>query len=241
MLKRFNTEAERASEATTATATTATTSMGVTAMAATAERDATRPMPTADPRIPAFRRLAWAANSTAFGLGATLTYHYPSLVASRGWSPRVFGFFLGSIYLTQTLAFLFLMRRPDTWRFRRMRLYLPQLVALVAVVALPLADRVRLGLAAPLFGAGLGICYCSSIYYSLLAHDTRGRNAGMHEGLMGLGAMLVPLAGGVLARAFGSAWMPYVTAGVAVALSLIVQEGLYRGAAPRERVWVGTQ
>jgi len=183
-----------------------------------------------DPRAPVFRRLAWAANCTAFGLGATLTYHYPGLVEARGWSPRVFGTFLGLVYLTQTLAFALLMRRPEVWRFRRLRLYLPQFLMVVAVVALPFADRARLGLTALVFGGGLGISYCSSIYYSLLARERRGRNAGVHEALIGFGAMLVPLAGGVLARVLESAWMPYLTAAAAVLVSLGLQEVFYRTA-----------
>jgi len=181
-----------------------------------------------DPRTAVFRRIAWIANGTAFGLGATLTYHYPSLVAARGWSPRVFGLFLGLVYLTQTLAFVFLMRRPDTWRFRRLRLYVPQFLMLVAMLGLPLAGIPRLLFSALFFGAGLGIAYCSSIYYSLLTHEARGRNAGVHESLMGVGAMLVPFLGGLLARSLGSAWMPYATAAAAVLLSLGIQELLYR-------------
>jgi MFS family permease len=186
--------------------------------------------PPVDPRAIVFRRLAWTANCTAFGLGATLTYHYPGLVQARGWSPRVFGTFLGLVYLTQTVAFAVLMRHPEVWRFRRMRLYLPQLLMVAAVVALPFADRARLGISALLFGSGLGVCYCSSIYYSLLGHERRGRNAGVHEALIGFGAMMVPLAGGILARLLESAWMPYLTAAAAVVLSLGLQEILYRSA-----------
>jgi MFS family permease len=197
--------------------------------------------PPIDRRAPVFRRIAWTANCTAFGLGATLTYHYPGLVAARGWSPRVFGTFLALVYLTQTLAFAYLMRRPETWRFRRLRLYLPQLLMLVAVVALPLADGARLGASALLFGVGLGICYCSSIYYSLLTHEQRGRNAGVHEALIGLGAMTVPLAGGLAARLVGSAWMPYLVAAAAVGVSLVFQEVLHRSGRTMVAVGAGSK
>ena len=185
-------------------------------------------LPAIDPRATVFRRLAWAANCTAFGLGATLTFHYPRMVAARDWSPRVFGVFLGLVYLTQTLTFALLMRRPEAWRFRRLRLYLPQVLMVVAAAALPLADRARLGVSALVFGAGLGICYCSSIYYSLLTHERRGRNAGVHEALIGLGAMMIPFTGGLLARVLESAWAPYLAAAASVALSLVLQEILYR-------------
>ena len=83
-----------------------------------------------------------------------------------------------------------LSRRPETWRFRRLRLYLPQVLMMAAVSALPFADWVRLGVSALVFGTGLGICYGSSIYYSLLTHERRGRNAGVHEALFTFGARL---------------------------------------------------
>lgn len=186
-----------------------------------------------DPRVGLYRRIAWLANSTAFGLGATLTYHYPGWVALRGWSPRVFGTLLGLVYLTQTIVFAFLMHRPEAWRFRRGALYGPQLVLLVAMAALPLADFARMGVSAIAIGAGLGVCYCSSLYYSLLATAGRGRNAGTHEALIGVGSMLVPLLGGLLAKATGMAWAPYWTAAAAVGLSLVWQEIEVRRAAAR--------
>jgi MFS family permease len=181
-----------------------------------------------DERAPLFRRMAWSANCAAFGLGSTLIYHYPRLVSERGWSPRFFGLFLGGVYLTQTLTFAFLMLRPEAWRFRRLRLYVPQAVMLLAMLSLPLASMGRVLVSALVFGAGLGICYYSSIYYSLHTHTSRGRNAGVHEALIGLGSMAIPLLGGFLARRLGTLWMPYLVAAAAIALSLVVQEVMYR-------------
>ena len=185
-------------------------------------------------RAPLFRRLAWAANAAAFGLGATLNHHYPRLVQEFGWSPRTFGAFLGLVYLTQTLAFGALMLFPAAWRYRRSALYVPQLLMLVAVLSLPFAGLGRVLVSALVFGAGLGTCYYSSIYYSLHTLESRGRNAGVHEGLIGLGSMAVPLIGGAVARELGALWAPYAVAAAAVALSLVLQEALYR-TAPRGR------
>jgi MFS family permease len=183
-----------------------------------------------DPRAPLFRRLAWVANGVAFGLGATLNHHYPRLVQEFGWSPRVFGWFLGLVFLMQSLTFVVLMLRPRLWRFRRQPLYVPQIMMLVAVISLPLADLGRVLVAALVFGFGLGTCYYSSIYYSLHTLDARGRNAGVHEGLIGMGSMVMPFLGGWLAREMDALWAPYAVAGAAVALSLLIQEVLYRTA-----------
>jgi MFS family permease len=181
-----------------------------------------------DPRAPLFRRLAWVANGVAFGLGATLNHHYPRLVQEFGWSPRVFGWFLGLVFLTQSVTFLLLMLRPDLWRFRRQPLYIPQLLMLVAVISLPLAGLGRVFASALLFGFGMGTCYYSSIYYSLHTVEARGRSAGVHEGLIGAGSMAMPFLGGWAARELAALWAPYAIAAGAVALSLIIQEILYR-------------
>ncbi|HYV65265.1 MAG TPA: MFS transporter [Myxococcales bacterium] len=180
------------------------------------------------PQAPLFRRLAWAANGVAYGLAATLNHHYPRLVQEFGWSPRTFGVFLGLVYLTQTLTFGALMLFPEAWRYRRSALFLPQLLMVIAVVSLPFAGLGRVLVSALVFGFGIGICYYSSIYYSLHTVANRGRNAGVHEAFIGLGSMAVPLLGGLAARELRALWAPYAVAGGAVMLSLILQETLYR-------------
>ena len=184
-----------------------------------------------------FRRLAWLANGAAYGIVATLTYHYPRVVAAHGWSPRVFGAFLGGIYFIEMLVFFWLHRRPELWRFRRAALYVPQLLLATGVAALPLADPSRLVVTAIVFGFGIAVCYAASIEYSLLVHEARGRSAGFHELLIGIGSMVVPLSGGLAARATGAAWAPYVVAAGAMLCSLAGQEVLFR--LGRQRVRTG--
>ena len=186
-----------------------------------------------DPRAAVYRPLAWVANSTAFGVGATLNHHYPRLIDEFGWSPHVFGLFLGLVYLTQALAFVALALRPERWRYRRAPLIVPQVLILVAMVSLPLASLSRVLASALVFGAALGTCYTASLYYSLHAPAARGRYAGVHEGLIGLGSMAIPFLGGLLARLLHGLWVPYLVAGGAVLLSLVVQEWLFRRAAAR--------
>ena len=187
-----------------------------------------------DARADLFRPLAWVANGAAFGLGATLNHHYPRLVREFDWGPQTFGIFLGLVYLTQALTFVALSWRPERWRFRRAPLYVPQLMMIVAIVTLPFADRARVMVSALVFGWALGTCYTASLYYSLHAPAGRGRNAGVHEGLIGLGSMTIPFLGGVLARVGNGLWVPYSVAGVAIVLSLGLQEILYRRGTRRE-------
>ena len=179
--------------------------------------------------------MAWIANGAAFGLGATLNHHYPRLLVEFGWRPDVFGLFLGGIFLVQSLTFLVLRRHPHLWRFNRARLYGAQITMIVAVLALPSADLPRVMVCAVLFGLGLGICYHSSIYYSLHAGTSRGRNAGVHESLVGVGSMLIPFLGGWLAKASGLLAAPYMVAGGMVGLALLAQEVVFQKGRPPKR------
>ena len=184
--------------------------------------------PAVEPRAAQYRPLAWIANGTAYGLGATLNHHYPRLVQEFGWHAHTFGLVLGLIYGTQALTFVLLTLHPERWRYRRAPLYVPQILMLVAVLALPFASLVRVVVSAIVFGFALGSCYTASIYYSLHAPAGRGRNAGVHEGLIGLGSMIIPFLGGLFARLLHGLWVPYAVAGAAIALSLLTQEILFR-------------
>ena len=84
-----------------------------------------------------------------------------------------------------------------------------------------------------MFGFALATCYAASIEYSLLVLEARGRSAGVHETLIGVGSMVVPLTGGIVARATGLGWAPYMIAAGAVVVSLAGQEILYRAALRR--------
>lgn len=192
------------------------------------------PAATYDPRAVVFRSLAWIANSIAFGLAATLNHHYPRLIREFGWSENVFGAFLGGIFLVQSLTFVVLRRIPSLWRFQRSRLYVVQGLMLIAIVTLPLADLPRILVSAVVFGVGLGFCYYSSIYYSLHAGTSRGRNAGVHESLLGVGSMLVPFLGGWSAKATGLLAAPYLVAGALVGFALLLQELTFRRRRPRQ-------
>jgi MFS family permease len=176
--------------------------------------------------------MAWIANSIAFGLGATLNNHYPRLIQEFDWSPRIFGLFLGGIFLMQSLTFVIMRLHPHWWRFQRSRLYGAQALMILAVVALPFADLPRVLVSAAVFGFGLGICYYSSIYYSLHTRSGRGRNAGFHESLVGLGSMLIPFLGGWAARATGLLAAPYMIAGVMVGIALLLQELVFQRGRP---------
>jgi MFS family permease len=77
--------------------------------------------------------------------------------------------------------------------------------------------------------------YFASLFYSVNTPAGRGRNAGAHEALLGLGAMILPVAGGWAAAGLDRLEAPYLVAAGAGALALVAQLGILAGGRPQGR------
>lgn len=84
--------------------------------------------------------------------------------------------------------------------------------------------------AAVLGGAGLGLAYAASIYYSVHTDVDRGARAGLHEAFTGASNFVVPLVVGALGSLTGASFAPYAVAGALVAASVALQIRLLRNA-----------
>ncbi|MCP4547559.1 MAG: MFS transporter [bacterium] len=170
-----------------------------------------------------FRQMAWLANFATYGAVAVLSYQLPEWFESLGWSSIRFGLFLAVIFIGQTLAFVLLSERVR-FAYSAKRLIMPQFATALALLALPfIHNYLLLMLLVPLLGGCVGVCYTASIYYSLHTDEDQGRNAGIHEALLGLGAFLLPLLGGIAVRMSGQLAAPYILAGVTVLIAATVQ------------------
>ncbi len=203
------------------------------------ETDAAVPVPeleTGEERLRAAGRrrvflfMAWIANGTAFGVAATLNYHYPGFLDPLNLGSSLFGGFLGLIYFSQTATFLVLMR-TNAWHYRLRPLLSLCVVLAASMFLLTALDRPGLILTlAPVIGAAMGLAYYSSIYYSLHAAASRGRNTGLHEAIIGSGALLLPLLGGGAATWLGRLDLPFLLTGGVCLAAVTVQAVLARKA-----------
>lgn len=193
----------------------------------------TPPDPLAPPTTPlpaGFLAMSWLANTAAYAGFGILTYHLPQYIGQQGWQADTYGWFMGIVLVSQTLMFLWMWRRGSR-PWSPLRLWWPQLAAALALAWLPGWDgSVALLLTAPLIGLGCGVSYQASITASLADAGTRGRHAGVHEGLIGAGGFAPPLLAGVLVRSGASLAAPYVLAAGLMVLALIAQAGLHRRA-----------
>lgn len=181
---------------------------------------------TAPPRadMGRFMKAAWLANFAAWGIGAVLNSQYPKLVEGCADRELHFGILLGLIYLSQTLVFARL-GRWSGWIGDARLLYVCEGAGALAIAALPwCACRWTAYLLAPVFGASLGLCYVSSIYYSLRAGErNEGKWVGFHEAVLGSGNILVPILGGAVAAQSGFSPAPFLLAALVMAVMMVVQ------------------
>jgi MFS family permease len=177
-----------------------------------------------------FRRMGWVANTAAYAAAGILAAHLPRLFTEWGWSEQRFGSFLALLFLTQTVTFTLLAGRVR-FAYSAWRLLAPQVAATAALAVLPWLPAFGAVLAlAPVLGVSSGVSYSASIYYSLDTVEGKGRNAGTHESLVGVGGFLPPLVGGILADRLGLLTAPYLLGAALLALALAWQWLLWRPA-----------
>jgi hypothetical protein len=176
----------------------------------------------------AYLRAAWFANFASYGLGATFTFLYPDLVGRKGWGPTHYALVTGTLFLSQTAAF-FLFGRFSGWRYRWRSFVGWQALSGAALLVVGLGAPLLLALpAAALGGAGLGLAYAASIYYSVHTDTDRGARAGLHEAFTGASNFVVPLIAGAFQWLTGWGLAPYAFAAALVAASIVVQIRLVR-------------
>lgn len=174
-----------------------------------------------------FRNMGWLANLAANGAAAVLVSQLPAWFVTGGWGETRFGIFLALVFVVQTLSFMLLARKVR-FTYSERRLWIPQAVAILPLLAIPWYPAWGWLLAiAPVLGIAFGVSYSSSIYYSLHTERSKGMYAGIHEALVGAGGFLPPLLAGLLAR--WTAWLgaPYLLAAGVVLGALVCQVGMW--------------
>jgi MFS family permease len=177
----------------------------------------------------AYLRAAWFANFASYGLGSTVNFLYPDLVARRGWGESHYSLVTGTLFLAQTAAF-YVFGRFAGWRYRMRALVSWQVAGAAALFAIGLGASLPVALAAAVVGGtGLGLAYSASIYYSVHTDIDRGKRAGLHEAFTGASNFAIPLLGGVFQSLTRWSAAPYALAAALVAASVALQVRTLRG------------
>ena len=170
---------------------------------------------------------------------------FVDMVFQGPWRFYIWSLLIGSFSIAKLGAFVF-MSATDVWEYRMRVLVTTHIVSCLAAFALVASGELAVQVVAfAIIGAGSGITYFSSIYYSERAgasdvggREDRGAKSGWHEGILAAGAgcalvlagfsdMFFSLFGLKLVRA------PFAFGGLLVAVTLFAQFRFLRHRKPR--------
>ena len=150
-----------------------------------------------------FLYAAWVANFASWFVIGNARYQFPKLARELNIPPHIIGLLLGFLGFALFSGF-FLLRRTDRWHFTRDYLLGAQILALVGILLIIVSNEPTLfALAFVMIGLSSSVTYYSSLYYAVHLLKKKGRGTGLHESILGGGAVLGPILGGVAAQYAG--------------------------------------
>lgn len=150
-----------------------------------------------------FLYAAWVANFASWFIMGNIRYQFPKLARELNIPPQVIGLVLGFLGFALFSGF-FLLRRTERWHFTRSFLFGAQILALVGVSLIIVANKPMLFASAfIMIGISCSMTYYSSLYYAVHLLRKKGRGSGLHESILGGGAVLGPILGGIAAQYAG--------------------------------------
>lgn len=183
----------------------------------------------APPRmVQLFLLLAWVGNWASWYARGTVSTLYPKLGLDLAHSHALIGTLILVLGVAQLFAFA-LARFTVRWHYSLGILMAAEVLGLVGMAA---GAWVRTPLWFAVAFSAVGVCagvtYVSSLTYALHGQaGSRGKRSGLHEAVLGMGAVAGPLVGGVLGEVFGLR-ASFVAGAVAFAAAIVVQAALFR-------------
>ena len=143
--------------------------------------------------------------------------------------PSTFGNLMLTLGGVQTLAFLVLGTGYSTrWHYRLAPMLIVQLLAILCFLGIWKIQNTLLWVFAfGIIGVSAAFTYFSSLYYGLDRHVDKGNKSGWHEAILGLGILLGPLLGGILADSQFGTQSPYLLCAVAIATAIVIEILVY--------------
>ena len=169
-----------------------------------------------------FLVLARIANFCCFFAIASMRALFPALGKSLAFDGRTIGLLIAATPLAQSVSFL-LLSRSHRWQYRLLPLAAAQAAVILALIGMLVTQSdTHFALLFGIVGAGCGVTYTASLFYSLNRPADRGKMGALHEAILGGGSMAGPLMGGALAQAAGLR-SPYLLAAIVMLLGLAYQ------------------
>jgi MFS family permease len=150
-----------------------------------------------------FLLAAWVANFASWFMMGNARFQFPKLARELNIPPHLIGLVLGFLGLALFAGF-FILRRTDRWFFAKNFLYGAQGLGVSGMSLIIVSNEAILfALAFVMIGLSCSVTYYSSLYYAVHLIKKKGKGAGLHESILGGGAVLGPILGGVAAQYAG--------------------------------------
>jgi len=135
-----------------------------------------------------FLWLGWSSNFLCAVLSAGVRTLFPPMAVDLHYHTRIIGLLLMTMPAMQIGVFV-LLGRWHGWHYRFWPLALAQALAIAGcLIAARAGGPAGFAAGFMLMGLLIGMTYTSSLYYSVHGQADTGKRAGMHEGIIGLGA-----------------------------------------------------
>jgi MFS family permease len=172
-----------------------------------------------------YLNIARCANFTSWFTLGVLRRLAPKLTKEMGMVPPTFGNLMLTLGGMQTMAFLILGSGYSTrWHYRFAPMLIVQLLAAFSFLGIwRLQHTLLWTLAFGVVGVSAAFTYFSSLYYGLDRHVDKGNKSGWHEAILGLGILLGPLLGGILADSRFGTQSPYLLCAGATVIAILVE------------------
>lgn len=174
-----------------------------------------------------FLLLAWVGNWASWYARGTVTTLYPKLGLDLAHSHALVGTLILVLGVAQLAAFA-VARFSVRWHYSLAVLPAAEVLGLVGMAAGAWV-RTPLWFAAAFSAVGVcaGVTYVSSLTYALHGQaSSRGRRSGLHEAVLGMGAVAGPLVGGILGEALNLR-ASFVAGAAAFGVAILVQVVLF--------------
>jgi Na+/melibiose symporter-like transporter len=171
-----------------------------------------------------------ASMVTGYAMLFVLAPLLPVLLSRLGYTVVAQTALAGCLDAGRAITFV-LMQRTQTWHGRRSILALTAILlptGFLLALSAGRGDIIALGLV--VYGASHGVSYYASLYYAMVIGDAAVKSAGTHEGLIGSGFVLGPLAA-LVGRELGLLWHQSA-AGILAGVSPVVALGAVGGLWP---------
>ncbi len=147
----------------------------------------------ASPKSKTLLHMAWLSNMLSYVAANTVLAVLPTITLLLGIKSYALATALASVWALTRIGGFLLTSFWTGWHYRVHWMMISFAGLLLGTVALLLSQSVlMLILSQAIFGVALAMLYSGSLYYAMHLSQGSGANAGIHEGLIGVGTVLGP-------------------------------------------------